>query len=209
MAAGINELKILGLCTSPRNNGYTNKLLNKALEGVLSCQSKYGHTFSTELYTVEGKNHQPCAGCRACQQSKKCVIQDDIQILHEKMMFSDGIIIGSPVYFYDINAQCKIIIDRSFAVKPLNGNKAGAIIITASSMGTSNAVSTLNMFFSVHGITSAGWLSAYSKSDEGEAAILSAFELGKKIAQIAEEKRHLDSDAFNSFRHIAYGTHSL
>jgi multimeric flavodoxin WrbA len=189
--------------------GYTNKLLSETLKGVLNYQSKYGYVFSIELYSVEGKNHKPCTGCRVCQRSRKCVMQDDMQILHGKMLLSDGIIIGSPVYFYDVNAQCKIIIDRSFAIEPLNGNKAGAIITTASSMGTSNAVSTLNMFFSIHGITSAGWLSAYSKADEGEAAMLSAFELGGKVAQIAEEKRHLDSHAFDSFRHIAYGTHSL
>ncbi|MCL2616314.1 MAG: flavodoxin family protein [Defluviitaleaceae bacterium] len=204
-----NELKILGINTSPRENGYSAKLLGKALEGAVGFESSYGYTFTTEMYHVASKNHRPCSGCRACKNGKGCVIQDDMLRLHDKMREADGIIFATPIYFYDVTAQCKIIIDRCFAISPLNGNKAGAIITTASSMGTSGAISTMHMIFSVLGITSAGWLSAYAKADEGQAAAKSALELGAKTAWIAQEKRRINCAAFDGFRHIAYGTHTI
>ena len=206
----MEEIKILGISTSPRAKGYTAKLLNYALDGAADLSKQGAVRVQTERYDVFGKHHLPCTACRVCKEGTAgCVLQDDMQALHEKMKEADGIIFATPVYYYDVTAQCKLIIDRSFAISPFGDQKAGAIITTASSIGTSSAISTLQMFFGAHGVTSAGWLSAYKTADEGQAAIETAVALGQKTAQLAYEKKKLASDAFGSFRHIAYGTHTI
>jgi adenylate kinase len=42
----------------------------------------------------------------------KCVIPDDMQEIYSKMLEADGIIFGSPVYFWGVTAQAKALSDR-------------------------------------------------------------------------------------------------
>jgi len=58
----------------------------------------------TELYAIAGKQINPCTGCNKCRDNKKCVIDDDMQGLYAKMMAADGIVMGSPVYYYGVTA---------------------------------------------------------------------------------------------------------
>ena len=99
-------MKILGLLCSPRKEGNTEVLLTEALQGAQQEGAEI------ELYSVLGKNIQPCDGCRACNKTAECHIQDDMQELYKKLLEADGIIYAVPVYFYSLTAQAKAIIDR-------------------------------------------------------------------------------------------------
>lgn len=107
----------------------------------------------TELYSISGKDIRFCDGCYACRRSGECHIKDDdMAQLFEKMLAADGILFGSPVYFWNITAQAKAVIDRTFAVSAQRNfkNKAAGAIVAAGRYGTSTAVSTLNSFFTGH-----------------------------------------------------------
>ncbi len=69
-----------------------------------------------------------------------------MQELYDKIMEADGIVIGTPVYYYDMTAQCKMIIDRTIAIAPINGNKVGGIVTVAGSLGLSEVVKNQNVF---------------------------------------------------------------
>ena len=56
-------MKILGLSFSPRKNGSTVLLLNEALAAAKEAGAE------TELYSISGKNIQPCDACRACNST--------------------------------------------------------------------------------------------------------------------------------------------
>lgn len=163
----------------------------------------------TEIYSIREKDHQPCRGCMACVRIKECRIKDDMKALHEKMREADGILMASPVYFYDINAQCKTIIDRSYAVLPLNGNKVGASILTAGSIGHSGALKTLETFFSGHGITNVGSVSIYNVKQEMIKAKESARKLGDKMYKAIEFMKTADFEPFAMHNHFSYGTHTF
>ncbi len=102
-------MKVLGISTSPRKDGNTATLI-KTIFGELEK-----HGIETELLQVAG---QPVRGCRACyacfkNRDHKCVIKDDfINDYIAKMEAADGIILGSPTYFADVNAEMKALIDR-------------------------------------------------------------------------------------------------
>jgi multimeric flavodoxin WrbA len=103
-------------------------LLNEALRGAQAEGAE------TELYSVVGKTIQPCEGCRACFETGKCKIKDDMPALLDKMVEANGIIFGTPVYFWDVTAQLKAVIDRTFSLtKPERSlaNKVGGIVVTA------------------------------------------------------------------------------
>ena len=53
-------MKILALSCSPRESGNTTILLEKALSGAAEEGAE------TELFSVSGKNMQPCDGCWVC-----------------------------------------------------------------------------------------------------------------------------------------------
>jgi len=45
----------------------------------------------------------------------KCVIKDDMAEVLQKMIVADVIVLASPVFFYSVDAQLKVLIDRTVA----------------------------------------------------------------------------------------------
>ncbi|MFR6099855.1 MAG: flavodoxin family protein [Longibaculum sp.] len=54
-----------------------------------------------------------CKGCLVCQKSQPCVIQDDANVIVEKMQKADVIVFSTPIYFYEMSGQMKTLIDRT------------------------------------------------------------------------------------------------
>src|SRR3972149_8311237 len=87
-----SDMKVLAISCSPRQEGNTVTLLNETLSGARQDGAE------TELYSVAGKDLQPCDGCWACaREGKKCPIKDDMPELQDKMVAADGIIFGTPI----------------------------------------------------------------------------------------------------------------
>ncbi len=197
----MQNIHVLALCTSPRKNGNTYTLVEEAIKGCKSVGA------TAEIISIKGKKLTPCQGCSVCQNGKICPLQDDVLDILQKMQRADVILMASPVFFYDVTAQCKIIIDRSYAVQALNGNKVGGIFITAGSMGGASAVNTLQMFYTVQGITSAGYVVSLGKTTDNIKAMHSAFELGIKCVNLSKTMK-ISSEHFLMHNHFAYGTHT-
>jgi len=155
-------MKILAICSSPRKGGNTETMLRAALDAAQAEGAE------TELYTVSGKNITFCDGCYACRRTGQCHIKDDMPELFDKMLAADGILFGSPMYFWNINAQAKAIIDRTFQVSARRNfkNKAAGAIVAAGRNGTSAALATLNQFFTGHRMIVIGQAMGYG-NDKG------------------------------------------
>lgn len=101
-------MKILGICGSSREESNTNKLVKKVAETS-------GADF--ELIYLGMLDIKPCTGCSACMMTEgQCPIQDDMQAVYEKLLQADGLIVGGPTYFFDINGAVKDFIDRTMAI---------------------------------------------------------------------------------------------
>ncbi len=139
-------MRILGIVGSPRKNGNTEILVKEALS------SAHNYGADTEVINVSERNITSCDGCESCNVTGKCHIDDDMQDIYTKLLQSDGIIFGSPVYYWSVTAQIKALIDRTFAFrrkKQLRNKVAGAIVVFRGS-GASFALSTLNNYFNLH-----------------------------------------------------------
>jgi multimeric flavodoxin WrbA len=103
-------MKIVGILGSPRKNGNTEILLDVALEEA----RKNGALVSK--ISLRNKSVAPCNGCLKCVKTGTCVIKDDMGEIYKKMLESDGIVWASPVYFWSMSGQTKIVMDRTYAL---------------------------------------------------------------------------------------------
>ena len=141
-------MKAVAINGSPRKGGNTEILLRKILEPLAAA----GH--KTDYVQVGGTRIRGCTACGACGRlkNKRCVIEDDIFTLaFAKMLDADAIVIGSPVYFADVTAETKALIDRAGRVARTNGGllwrKIGAAAVAARRGGAIHAVDAINHLF--------------------------------------------------------------
>lgn len=136
-------MKILGVVCSPRKNGNTEILVNEALDAALQAGAE------TDIFLVSGKNLAPCDACGTCAKTGTCHIRDDMDELYPKLLAADGIIMGTPSYFLNVSAQCKIVMDRTFATfrqRALKDKVAGGII-AARRLGAAQVRTLLFSYF--------------------------------------------------------------
>ncbi len=136
-----NESKILALFGSPRKKGNSTVLANQIILGAESRGAE------VETVYLHGLNIKPCQGCYACQaeDSKGCVIDDDMQDVYSKVAKADALIIASPVYWFTMSAQTKIFMDRCIALYSENNEESrlyGKKIAIAMTYGDKDAFSS-------------------------------------------------------------------
>lgn len=98
--------KILGIVGSPRKKGNTHILVTSILEGAKEKGAKVDILFLNDLDIKE------CDGCHTCWEEKQCSKDDDMNNIYPKIIESDVIIFGTPVYWYGPTALMKGFIDR-------------------------------------------------------------------------------------------------
>lgn len=185
-------MKVLGIVCSPRKGGNTEIMVREAL-GVAQEASA-----ETELFLISGKSVAPCDSCGSCEKTGICHIKDDMQELYQKLEWADGIIFGTPVYFNNVSAQAKAIIDRTYAFrreKKLSGKVAGIIIVTRRT-GAGQVRSLLCSYFVYQGTIVVGGGTGYGrkkgdvKEGVGASADLSALDearrLGTNVVRMVE-----------------------
>jgi len=108
------------------------------------------------------------------------------------MIEADGIILGSPVYFWSVTAQAKLVIDRTYALRRptsrLEGKIGGAIAV-AGRRGEVEALTVINNFFLGQGMTPVGLGVDGKGSEKGdvkkdERALNGAAELGRRVVEL-------------------------
>jgi len=98
--------KILGVVGSPRRNGNTHIIVSRILEGAKKGGAAVEILFLGDLTIAE------CDGCHVCWEGKGCSKNDDMNNIYQKIIESDVIIFGTPVYWYGPTALMKGFIDR-------------------------------------------------------------------------------------------------
>ena len=75
----------------------------------------------------------PCKGCGACQCYKGCIDQDDTNPTIDKITAADMILFATPVYWWGMSAQLKLIIDKCYCRGlQLKNKKVGTIVVGGS-----------------------------------------------------------------------------
>ena len=102
---------VVGINGSPRKQWNTATLVSKALEGAASLGA------ATELFHLYDLNFKGCVSCFACKKRGgksygKCVLNDDLAPVLEKIAAADAIVIGSPIYFGTVTGETRSFLER-------------------------------------------------------------------------------------------------
>lgn len=67
-----------------------------------------------EIVTLSDYRIEPCKGCKVCFEKgeEHCPLRDDRDVLIEKMMASDGVVLASPNYMFQVSATMKALLER-------------------------------------------------------------------------------------------------
>lgn len=107
---------IVVISTSLRTRSNSERLADEFIKGA-----KYaGH--NVEKITLHQKSLHFCKGCMAYQIKKEghCIIQDDADLMIAKIAKADVIVFATPIYFYEMSAQMKTLLDRTNPLFPVD-----------------------------------------------------------------------------------------
>ncbi|MFH0768480.1 MAG: flavodoxin family protein [Chloroflexota bacterium] len=141
-------MKVLGIVCSARKGGNTEILVKEALAAAHEAGAE------TEIVLVAGKNIAPCDGCSSCRETGVCKIKDDMQAIYKQLEATDAVIFGTPVYFSNVSAQAKAIMDRTYLFlrdRKLKG-KVAAPVMAARRVGAAQTRSLLYSYFMAQGM---------------------------------------------------------
>ena len=174
-------MNIIYISGSPRKRSNTEYLLND-LNSIIS-----GEMIKLSNYRIE-----PCRACRDCRGKGECVIKDDMQkLIIPKLLDSDAIVLGTPVYFNNVSSQMKLFMDRTYCLIGLLKNKVGGAIVVGRKYGSESAITAMNAFFLKHEIIPAnrgvsGIAFNTGEIEQDYEALEAAKSLGKRIVEIGE-----------------------
>jgi multimeric flavodoxin WrbA len=144
-------MKVTAFNSSPRIDGNTSILIGH----VLGELEKEG--IETSLVNIGTERVRGCRACYKCSENRdgRCALDDDpMNEWIEAMAGSDGIILGSPTYFSNVNAEMKALIDRAGLVAKANGDtlkrKAGAAVVAVRRAGSIHVFNSINHFFLIN-----------------------------------------------------------
>ena len=199
-------MKVLLINGSPRPRGCTYTALNE----VAKTLEQEG--IETEIIQVGQKDIRGCIGCRQCKTNGQYVFDDEVNIVAKKFDESDGIVIGSPVYYASANGTLISFLDRLFystlADKTM---KVGAAVVSARRAGTTATFDELNKYFTISSmpvVSSQYWNMVHGytpedvmKDEEGMqimrtlgknmAFLIKSIQLGKEKYGLPEKEQHV------------------
>lgn len=160
-------------------------LADKFIEGAQAAGNE------VEKITLSGKSIGFCKGCLACQKLGKCVIDDDANAIMQKVLEADVVCWATPIYYYEMSGQMKVLIDRMNAMYSLDYKFRDVYMLTTAAEDEPEVPKRAEA-----GLT--GWIDCYPKSRlagtlfcggvdaprtiEGNAKLQEAYQLGKNIS---------------------------
>ena len=139
--------KIVILNGSPRPEGNTSIALRE-MEQVFQAEG-----VETELVQVGNRDIRGCIACNGCAKLGRCVFDDIVNELAPKFEASDGLVVGSPVYYASANATLVALLTRLFYSTSFDkAMKVGAGVVVARRGGLSATFDELNKFFTISGM---------------------------------------------------------
>ncbi|MCL5024306.1 MAG: flavodoxin family protein [Nitrospirae bacterium] len=99
-------MKVAAFLGSPRVGGNTELLLRESLRAVEEAKHQ------SEFFRLNDMDIRPCQNCGGCDETGVCVIEDAMEDVSRAIRGADRVILASPIFFFGLSAQAKIMIDR-------------------------------------------------------------------------------------------------
>lgn len=137
-------MKVLLINGSPHKEGCT----FTALYEVANTLNKNG--IETEIYHIGTKPVAGCIACQKCRETGKCVFDDGVNEIGNRLDEFDGIILGSPVYYAGPSGQICSFCDRLFFTNANKmAGKLAAAVVSCRRGGATASFDRLNKYFTI------------------------------------------------------------
>ena len=137
-------MKVLMINGSPHAKGNTAVALEE-MKKVFDAEG-----IEAEILHIGNKDIRGCIACRSCHNTGKCVFDDLVNETAPKFEESDGIVIGSPVYYASANGTLISFLDRLFYSTSFDKSiKVGASVVSARRGGCTATFDELNKYFTI------------------------------------------------------------
>ncbi len=181
--------KIVIFNGSPRKDGNNSTILNLIERGAKE------HHAEVKSYTLFKMKMSACVGCYHCQTSEdhSCILTDEMTKAIEDIKEADAVVIGSPIYFFQINGMTKNLYDRMF---PLWGRTFGEkkiVTVYTQEMGDPNMNESYFQYLEMTMLPGFGFTDVHrivacnasnpAAADENEALKKEAYEVGAQLAK--------------------------
>ncbi len=104
--------KIIIIDGGPRKTFNTASMLQKIAEGAASVSNEI-EVKTIRLYDMQ---YRGCMSCMACKLkdrvSNVCKYKDALTPVLEEIAQADGLVMGSPIYFSEVTAQLRLLLER-------------------------------------------------------------------------------------------------
>jgi len=206
-------LKVLLINGSPKIDGCTKRAL-KEVADILNKEK-----IETEIIDIGGKNIRGCIACNKCRENGKCVFDDMVNEIADKFEKSDGIIIGTPVYYAGVNGSIISLLDRLFySTKFDKTMKVGSAVISSRRAGSTSALDEIYKYYGISNmpiVTSSYWneVHGFTKKDveKDKEGLQTMRNLGKNMAfliksiNLGKEKYGIPNIEKNYFTNFSDG----
>ncbi|MFA5448533.1 MAG: flavodoxin family protein [Sphaerochaeta sp.] len=158
-------MHVLLVNTSPHQKGCT----NRALEEVAATLNALDVT--TEILWIGNDALHGCTDCRHCFSAGVCAFDDGmVNVAVEKVLKSDGLIVGSPVHYASMCGAGSSFMDRLFRTASKRmAHKPAAAVVSCRRGGASAAFDRINKYFAYSSmpiVPSTYWNSVHGSSAE-------------------------------------------
>ncbi len=99
-------MDVIAVVASARRKGLVSAMAQRVLDGAAGT----GH--QVELVNLYDYHLEYCRGCWACRREGRCILQDDFNMLFDKVVAADALVLAAPVYWCNVPGVMKTFFDR-------------------------------------------------------------------------------------------------
>jgi multimeric flavodoxin WrbA len=139
------SIRVLGISGSPIKGGNCDTMVQEALKVASEVPG-----VETEFITLADKQIALCKHCQWCIENRApCKIQDDAHMVFDKMIKSDGLILGAPVWNVSVAPLFPILMSRwryyQFFTYNFRNKVSGLLTVGFLGMGMERALEDLEV----------------------------------------------------------------
>ena len=122
--------KIYALNGGPRKNWNTDQMLDSFIRGIRETAPEI-QVEKLHVYDLDYKGCRGCLGCRMkSTENGQCVCRDGAWSLLREIKAADGLVLASPIYYSEVTAQLRALLERIFYPGPAGKSLPVACIYT-------------------------------------------------------------------------------
>lgn len=146
-------MTVLSIVSSPRKGGFGDQLASQVEEGARSAGKEVERCNLNELRVF-----RQCQNCEGCKDTGRCVLNDDLSPVIDKIRDAEGLVLVTPISFNDTNGMFKMLLDRFYCFLDRNsstimpkGKKVAVIVTAGADQASADRVATdLNNIMTQH-----------------------------------------------------------